>query len=266
MDKVTPSILERYELKFVIPEDMIEPISEFVSVYCSLDKYSSASDDLFYGVNNLYLDTPRYLFLRNRLVGCENRFNMRIRSYGDEPQFPYFLEIKQKRVNVILKYRGRIYEEDWLDLITMANFVPKKTASQKELSNIRLFQRLALSYNIEPKVFTQYQRKAYVSDHEEYARVTFDVALRYMTEDRYSLSPVEAKMIPYDHPSYYDDGCNVILEMKCYASHVPLWMIDCIRAFGLRRRSFSKYANGVTEVLRLYKCDSTHCQPSLCYQ
>lgn len=265
MDKVTPPVLERYELKFVIPESLIEPISEFASIYCSLDKYSRESEDLFYDVNNLYLDTPYYLFLRNRLTGCENRFNMRIRSYGDNPQFPYFLEVKQKKVNVILKYRGRIYEEDWLDLITMSNFIPRKAASEKELSNIQLFQRLALSYNIEPKVYTQYRRKAYVSDHEEYARVTFDVALRYMTEDHYNLSPVEEKMVPYDYPMFFDEGCNVILEMKCYTTHVPLWMVDCIRTFDLRRRSFSKYANGVTEVLNIHKCDTVHREPSICF-
>ena len=39
--KLTPPVLERYELKFVIPDYMIDPISDFVSVYCSLDKYSA---------------------------------------------------------------------------------------------------------------------------------------------------------------------------------------------------------------------------------
>jgi SPX domain protein involved in polyphosphate accumulation len=261
MDKVVPPILERYELKFVIPEYLIEPISEFVSIYCSLDKYSRESKDLFYGINNLYLDTPHFQFLRNRLVGCENRFNMRIRSYVSDPGFPYFVEVKQKKVNVILKYRARINEEDWIDIISKSNFVPRNVASDEELSNIQLFQRLGLSYNIGPKVLTQYRRKAYVSDHEEYARVTFDLALQYMTEDRYNLSPVEEKMIPYDHPLHFDEGCNVILEMKCYTSHVPLWMVDCIKTFGLRRRSFSKYATGVLEVINSFKLNPSDIQP-----
>jgi len=178
---------------------------------------------------------------------------MRIRSYGDSPQFPYFLEVKQKRINVIQKYRGRIYEEDWPDITSMANCIPRKVINLKELFNIQLFQRLALTYNIEPKVFTQYRRKAYESQYEEYARVTFDTQLRYMAQSQYNLSPVNDRMVACDHPLDFDEGCNVILELKCYTTHVPLWMIDLIRTFNLRRTSFSKYKNGVMEVLNLYR-------------
>ena len=71
--KTIPALLQRYEMKFVIPRDMIEPISDFASVYCSLDKYSAKSPSTFYRVNNLYFDTPNYLFLKRRLAGSENR-------------------------------------------------------------------------------------------------------------------------------------------------------------------------------------------------
>ncbi len=43
----TSTMLERYELKFIIPLFMIEPIFEYVSIYCNLDKYSEKSLDNF---------------------------------------------------------------------------------------------------------------------------------------------------------------------------------------------------------------------------
>ena len=70
--------IERYEAKFTIPYEMVAPIADFASIYCELDEYSQQSPDHYYRVNNLYFDTPNYLFLRKRLDISDNRFNLRI--------------------------------------------------------------------------------------------------------------------------------------------------------------------------------------------
>lgn len=244
--------LDRYEMKYVIPYAMIDTLSSFIEPYCSLDRYSQIADNNFYRVNNLYFDTPYYLFLRNRLIGIGKRFNMRIRSYGNNAPLPYFLEIKHKNINLIKKSRGRVYDQDWSKMFYDPNYQSNLDSPKQDSLNVSLFQRLAFIYNAEPKVLTQYWRKAYVSNYEEYARVTFDIGLRYMQETEYNLVPQEEKMIAYDHTTNFDPGCDVILELKCYANHVPLWMVDLIKTFDLTRRSFSKYATGVIEVLNLY--------------
>ncbi len=115
---------------------------------------------------------------------------------------------------------------------------------------------MIFSYNVSPKVLTQYIRKAWVSDADDYARVTFDINLRYMPETEYNLIPREEEMIPCDSETVFDVGCSVILELKCYTTQVPLWMIDLIRYFDLRQRGFSKYAAGVIEVLGLHRYDT----------
>jgi len=255
-DIITPPVLERYELKFTIPMFLVEPISDFVSIYCSLDKYSAMAEDSFYSVNSLYFDTPYYLFLRNRMLGCKKRFNIRIRSYGDSPQLPYFFEVKQKDSNVIRKYRGKVYDADWQSPFFLVDYTPRRIDNQKELRNIRLFQRLVHMYDAGPKILTRYRRKAYVSECEDYARVTFDIELKYMAEETCNLVPDMNKMISYDMSTNFDSGCSVVLELKCYTTQVPLWMIDCIRTFKLQRRSFSKYMTGVREVLNLYTYDT----------
>ena len=244
--QATALLLERYELKYTIPPSLIQPIADFVAIYCKKDPHSQASATGFYRVNNLYLDTPGYLFLRMRREGAEKRFNMRIRSYGDRPGLPYFLEIKQKWNQVIKKYRARVTDGNWYRAYTQPGYhSPKSDADDQEIQNQNRFERMVYTYNAEPKVFTQYRRLAWVSEVDTYARVTFDVDLRYMEADGYHPVPRESDLISCDSETSFDPGCSVILELKCLAAAVPLWMIDLIRRFELRRRSFSKYLNGI---------------------
>lgn len=248
-----PPVLDRYEAKYTIPECMVDPISEFASVYCALDRYSDMTEDKFYGVNSLYFDTPNYLFLHNRIDGSENRFNMRIRSYGDTPQMPYFFEIKQKKSNIIRKYRARVDNTMWRRMFENMDFATE--GDNADADNWNLFLRLAHSHIATPKVLTQYRRKAYISEVDDYARVTFDKSLRYQPEDGYNLVPDENRMVSTDNETLFDPGCSVVLELKCYCTQVPLWMIDLIGYFDLKKRSFSKYMIGVTEVLNLFRHD-----------
>ncbi len=255
--KNLPPRLERYEMKFTIPLELTDAISDFASIYCSPDQYSLRAEKGFYRVNNLYLDSPGYLFLKKRIEGAENRFNMRVRSYGDHPLMPYFLEIKQKFGNVIRKYRTSVSDEEWYKVWTEPGFESREKKDESAAAkNRELFERMIFTYNVEPKVLTQYVRKAYVSDVDDYARVTFDMDMRFMPESEYNLVPREREMVSCDAETVFDPGCSVILELKCYTSQVPLWMIDLIRYFDLQRRSFSKYTTGVTQVLGLWQHDA----------
>ena len=83
-DPITPPVLDRYELKYTIPVDLVDPISRFIRPYCEPDRYSAMCHDGFYTINSLYFDTPRYLFLRTRLTNADSRFNMRVRTYGND--------------------------------------------------------------------------------------------------------------------------------------------------------------------------------------
>ncbi|BCS95257.1 hypothetical protein DSLASN_08890 [Desulfoluna limicola] len=254
--KTIPSLLERYELKYLIPVEMIGPISDFASVYCSLDHYSTCSDTGFYRVNSLYLDSPDYLFLRMRLEGVQNRFNMRVRSYGDDPDVPYFLELKQKTGGVVRKYRAAETDKEWYRVYTEPGFIAKGEGDGENALNKQRFERMVYTYDAAPKILTQYLRKAWVSNVDDYARVTFDTDLKFRPQTTYQPVPGRGWMVSCDHTLAFDPGCSVILELKCYTSRVPLWMIDLIRFFHLQRRSFSKYLTGASELMGLHRYDS----------
>ncbi len=253
-EKITlPPVLERYELKYLIPMSYVEPITQFLAPYCQLDYFSTQAkdEDYFYRVNSLYFDTRNYEFLKQRLWGRDSRFNMRVRTYGEGNEPPYFMEIKHKTGTFVKKYRATIQGEEWPSILTDAQFRLAETEVGSNRQNKDLFMRLAVAYAIEPKIYTQYIRRAFFSTVDEYARVTMDRDMKYRPQDLfhsagdpYNLLP-DGTLINYDNETVYakytwSQG-SVILELKCYVGQVPTWMVDLITFFELKQESFSKY-------------------------
>ena len=245
---ISPLLLERYELKYHIPFELVDDISRYVEIFCELDPYSSREPDNFYKVNNIYLDSPNFLFLQRRLSGMDHRFNLRMRSYGDNPVFPYFSEVKHKSCGVVKKNRAKIYEDNWQQIYEHGLFGLEDGTILDDKNDYKAhFLRLSQVYNATPKVFTQYRRKAYASVIDDYARVTFDRDLRFERRETFDLTPIEENLTHYDNPLNFTESTNVILELKC-TTQVPKWFVDMIKIFNLERSSFSKYVTGVTEV------------------
>lgn len=248
--------LERYELKYTIPRNMVDEISQFARAYCHLDRYSEMSEDGFYQVNSLYLDSPEFYFLKQRLNGAEKRFNMRVRTYGPQPTLPYFLEIKHKSKEIIRKYRATIKHDDLAAILDPAFDEKPFLKDAREAKNASLFKRLAFEHNAAPVAMTSYRRKAFFSHCDDYARLTFDIGLRAMAQSAYDPLTVPDTLAPTDLEERFDEGTSVILELKCFTQHVPLWMVDLIRTFDLKRRGFSKYTAGLAQVFRTYQYDN----------
>lgn len=239
-----PATIERHELKYAIPWRYVDPICRFIEPYCELDHHSTIAVDNFYQVNSLYLDTRGLEFLRQRMYGKDGRFNMRVRCYGDQGQAPYFLEIKRKSGFTGKKYRSIASADEWPAIIEDPDYRFQPEDSDQNRSNKELFFQLATSYAIEPKLLTQYQRRAYVSTIDNYARVTMDVSMKYRVQDHYSLKSDET-MISYDNETIYAremyTDAVVVLELKSDIGRVPTWMIDLIASFDLKQQGFSKY-------------------------
>jgi SPX domain protein involved in polyphosphate accumulation len=250
-------VLERYELKYTIPSNLVNDIATFVSLYCHPDRYSEASPDGYYQVNSLYLDSPEFYFLRQRLNGSESHFNMRVRTYGSKPSLPYFLEIKHKRGDIIRKYRAGIQVENLEKVLDPSEALPDHLKNTRDAENAVLFKKLVNVHNANPVAMTSYRRRAFFSHCDDYARITFDIGLKYMAQSEYLPLEVPASLAPSDVETSFDEGTSVILELKCYSKHVPLWMVDLIRKFELRRRGFSKYATAMSQVFRKYEFDTS---------
>jgi hypothetical protein len=110
---------------------------------------------------------------------------------------------------------------------------------EKSSKQVQTFLRTAISYDAAPKVHIQYRRYAWVSEVDEYARVTFDKDIRCKSTAGYDFNTID--MLNYDGAPVVSPEGDVVLELKCYSSQVPLWMLDLIQTFQLHRISFSKY-------------------------
>lgn len=244
---VSPLLMQRYELKYLVPIELVGPISRYLEGHCSLDYYSQISPDGFYTINSLYFDTEWFEFLKRKVAGIEPTWSMRVRSYGQNPKPPVFTEIKLKVNDFSNKMRAKILSPDW-DHILKTGEIPTDIDS-KSRSYLEHFLWLQNSYAARPRVLTQYRRKAYLSEIDQYARVTFDRDLRYQIEENYNVTPNEELMCHYDNEEIYPHPeCNVIMELKC-EKRIPIWMIQMIKKFELTRDGFSKYGSVVFEKL-----------------
>jgi len=244
----SPLLLDRYELKFLVKSHLVEEISRMVENYCELDYYSQISPSKYYVINSLYCDSFNFKLLRAKIVDLGQRFNVRLRSYGQEPKPPFYLEVKNKKESFIKKTRGKVTEEG---LEALRNFEIVTAAEESSQKNVDSFCVAYYTHGLEPKIFTQYERKAYLSVIDDYARVTFDRHLRYYLEDSLNLIPDENKLKNYDHEDLFfgEDGDH-ILELKC-PTKVPIWIFDIIKKYDLSRIGFSKYGNSMFESLSL---------------
>ncbi|QDK38690.1 polyphosphate polymerase domain-containing protein [Bdellovibrio sp. NC01] len=240
---VSPLALERYELKYLIPLSMVEPISKFVEAYCEMDYYSQISGDNYYTINSLYLDSPTHYLFRAKESANAFSFNMRVRSYGVSPVPPYYYEIKYKIRDFVKKKRAKVMN-DWAQIL-QHSIIPED-APAESIKNMEDFVFMSHTYNVQPTILTQYRRKAYLSVVDDYARVTFDRDLRYQETNDWTITPDERYMCHYDIPEWFEEpGQNVVLELKC-EKKIPVWMVDLIRRFDLNHASFSKYGNSMT--------------------
>lgn len=246
---VSPIVLDRYELKYLIPFSLVKPISDHVAIFCELDYYSEISPDGFYTINSLYFESPNYYFMRAK-ENQTSRFSLRVRSYGDHPKAPYYFETKEKIADFSKKRRGKVPLENWADIFLAPDRIQGFDPDADP--HIRHFMSLIHTHNAHPMILTQYRRKAYLSTVDDYARITFDRSLRYRPETDYNVTPDERTMLNYDHPETFGHpGRNVVLELKCERK-IPVWFVDLIQRFNLVREGFSKFEGSMLECYSPY--------------
>lgn len=248
------SLLERFELKYHIPVSLADEIGEFIRPYCEEDYYSKITPGGFYWITNLYLDSPRWTFLSWKKARKLDRFNMRVRTYGEHPENDgtFHFEVKRKIAKISYKSRGTIKgvnpsfvwnhpESEW----------PCK--SQKDFEYVRKFVANTHLYGAAPRLLTQYKRRAWFGLNEEYSRVTIDVGMRFREENGFDYTVNPQEMCSTNLPRFFERDCNAVLELKCPALQVPYWMLDLIRHFNLKHGAFSKFGNAAAEWKRIYE-------------
>lgn len=229
----------RFELKYVIPEELVRPLREFASGYLAPDEHADPARNWEYEVHSLYLDSPSLTLCRATMHGLKNRYKLRIRFYDEKPESPAYFEIKRRVSDVILKQRAairrsavpRLLAGQWPDRVDLVN------DNDAAFGAIEEFCSLRYAIGADGQVFVSYLREAYVTPEDNSVRMTFDRRLAARPyEHNFTLSGSR-------EPLYPDVG-GVVLELK-FTDRFPNWMRDMVEGFDLERVSMAKYVHCV---------------------
>src|SRR5713226_5544440 len=116
---------QRFELKYLIPEETALHVRDFVRSYLEMDEFSVGRPNYSYPVHSLYVDSDDLKLYWRTINGDKNRFKLRLRYYSAQSGTPVFFEIKRRMNNCILKQRGGARQDavDWL----LAGHLPAET-------------------------------------------------------------------------------------------------------------------------------------------
>jgi hypothetical protein len=233
---------QRFELKYIIKEEVAGAVRDFVSGYLEIDEYGATLPNFSYPVHSLYLDSDGLHLYQTTINGDKNRFKLRLRFYDNRSEAPIFFEIKRRMNSIISKQRGAVRRDavDWLlagHLPEPAHLVSRDPRQQVALQN---FCKLAQDIRAKPRAHIAYLREAWISPRDNSVRVTLDRAVRCEVEP---LGHLSTRM---DNPVLVF-GKEVVLELK-FTDRFPDWFKQLARVFGLMQCGAAKYVDGVTRV------------------
>ena len=230
----TDLVIERYELKYRLPPALAPRVRQAILPFCRPD---SASARGAYMISSLYLETPRHDFYHQTRDEEARRFKLRIRRYTTGP---YFIECKRRYKDVISKIRVAVPADAYPDVILSPGGT-KWARTERDRANLEEFIRRMRTWGAEPTCVVRYAREAFVSEVDDYGRVTFDYELCGRHTTSWHVPMNEPGWTPVDSGLRFAmPFSGVVLELKCTTA-VPLWMSDIVHRFGLIRTGFSKF-------------------------
>ena len=231
--------LQRFEIKYLVPETVALAARDFVRPYLTLDEFGATLPQFSYPVHSLYLDSNDLVFYRQTINGDKNRYKLRIRFYDDKPGSPAFLEIKKRTNNTISKQRCAVQREAIAQILAgqypEANLIASE--SPDHLFSLQAFVQMVLMNRAKPTAHVAYIREAWISRVDNSVRVTMDRSVRFESEPESRISTkMKAPMLVF--------GKQVVLELK-FTNRFPDWFKEFVRVFNLTQCSAAKYADGV---------------------
>lgn len=228
----------RFELKYLLKENVAERVRGFVRCHLSLDEFSRGRPDSSYPVHSIYLDSDRLEIYWRTVNGDKNRFKLRLRYYDDLPDTPVFFEIKRRMKDAIIKQRGGV-RQSAVSLLLRGQFPASEhmiSSSPGGLVAVQRFLQLMTELHASPRSHIHYKREAYVSDDDQ-VRVTLD---RDVYSEPHLAPTVKVRMI---NPVHAFKGF-VVMELK-FTSRFPNWFGDLVRMANAVQSGAAKYLSGV---------------------
>jgi SPX domain protein involved in polyphosphate accumulation len=231
-------VFNRYENKYLLDSEAYRRFYLQLLEYMELDDYNKQHE--FYSITNLYYDTEHDTLIRNSLSKPKYKEKLRLRAYGTpEQDAKVYLEIKKKVCGLVNKRRTGLKLNEAYEFV--------RTGVQPELKdymNKQVLQEITYfleQYDLQPKVYLGYDRKALFCKNSRDLRITFDTNIMCR---RYDLKLESGN---YGEP-LLEPG-EWLMEVKAEKT-IPMWLSRLLSEHQMYRTSFSKYGNEYKKMLR----------------
>lgn len=246
----TPLHFRRLELKYVIPERLLQQVIEDISLWTKPDPFLARQPDspTSYPVSSIYFDSSDLHALHEKEDGTLHRRKVRLRTYAQEfsGTASCFIEIKRRVDFVVIKDRisvpaGALRPDHSVhDLLrdVLASASGDATTSEAEM--------LTAWYSLVPTAFVRYRRFPFVAVDDPNTRLTIDVDLEGKWRP-YRIHPIGPLGRLSSHIPSGSDGISGpygLLELKCNHA-IPPWFHRLVQDLNLRRAAYSKYVLAV---------------------
>ncbi len=222
-------VFNRYENKFILDEKTYEMLLEKLLDYMELDEYNLEHE--FYTISNIYYDTNDNYLIRNSLSKPRYKEKLRLRAYGiPKEEDKVYLEIKKKYCGLVNKRRTSIKLDEAYDFVRTGIKPSYQQYMNKQVLNE--IEYILKIYNLEPKVYLAYDRKALFSRENRDLRITFDTNIRTRRHD--------LKLESGDYGKKLLASNEWLMEVKAENS-IPLWLTKLLSENRVYKTSFSKY-------------------------
>lgn len=231
-------VFNRYENKYLFNH------ADYLKLYNDLLEYMEPDDynkqHEFYSITNLYYDTAHDSLIRSSLAKPKYKEKLRLRAYGIPNQdTKVYLEIKKKVFGLVNKRRTSLKLQEAYDFV--ATGVEPEWRDYMNKQVIEEIKYFLSRYDLQPKVYLSYDRKALFCKNNRDLRITFDTNIR---SRRYDL-----KLEHGTHGEYLMEPGLWLMEVKAEKT-IPVWLAKMLSEHRMYRTSFSKYGNEYKKMLK----------------
>lgn len=235
------TLLQRYEIKYVIPESRVPAVRDFFMPYMQPDSFTAQAMGS-YAISSLYLDTRDMSMSRETTTGIKQRFKMRIRAYDDDALSTLFCEVKHRDGDIVSKTRVGVPRRA-VEAIMNRTYDLDELPKKKDRVSLADFQSRVVRWRAVPAMVVRYDREAYECKGGAPVRITFDRHLRCAKPVGCSV-PVDS--VPWHDVHWHRDPTSLVLEVK-FTGPAPNWIRQMIRNLEVRQRGFGKYVLSVAD-------------------
>ena len=231
-------VFNRYENKYLLDDLAYRRFYSDLLEYMELDDYNKQHE--YYSITNLYFDTEHDSLIRTSLSKPKYKEKLRLRAYGVPGEdAKVYLELKKKVFGLVNKRRTALKLNEAYEFVR-TGCLPELQPymNQQVVEEIKYFLG---RYELVPKTYLAYERKAMFSKESRDLRITFDTNIRSRRCD--------LGLELGDHGESLVEDNKWLMEVKAEKT-IPMWLSRLLSEHGLYRTSFSKYGNEFKKSVR----------------